>query len=99
MTREPKLKPCRCGRPAEVKYICGLGRGVIEYSTNPFRSSWPTLYISCPVCRRNLCIRITKGSSIDHRDRAKRKLIKRWNDAMDADSIPTNTRSVYEVKK
>lgn len=101
MTKDPKLEPCRCGRPAEVQYIAGLGRGVIEYVSNPFKSSYPTYYIHCLVCNRNLCIRITRGSAVEYRDRARRKLIRKWNAVMrsDIDLIPANTKNVWEVKE
>lgn len=95
---DPKIKPCRCGREAEVKYICGLGCGIIEHVQNPFANSYPTYYIHCPVCNRNLCIRITRGSLVEYRDKARRKLIRRWNKAMEADSIPANADRLYEVK-
>ena len=98
-TKDPKLKPCRCGQAVEVGYIAGLGRGVIEYVKNPFKSSYPTYYIHCPVCNRNLCIRITRGSAVEYRDKARRKLIRRWNEAMDADFIPANTEKLWEVTK
>lgn len=99
--KDPKLKPCKCGRDVEVKYIAGLGRGVIEHVNNPFKSSYPTLYIHCPVCNRNLCIRITRGSAVEYRDRARRKLIRKWNAVMraDIDLIPANTKNVWEVTK
>ena len=99
VTKDPKLKPCKCGRDVEVKYIAGLGRGVIEHVNNPFKSSYPTLYIHCPVCNRNLCIRITRGSAIEYRDEARRKLIRKWNEAMELDLLPANAMNVYEVKK
>ena len=100
-TKDPKLEPCRCGRPVEVNYIAGLGRGVIEYVSNPFKSSYPTYYIHCPVCNRNLCIRITRGSAVEYRDRARRKLIRKWNAVVrsDIDLIPANTKNVWEVTK
>ena len=100
-TKDPKLGPCRCGRPAEVQFIAGLGRGVIEHVSNPFKSSYPTYYIHCPVCNRNLCIRITRGSAVEYRDRARRKLIRKWNAVMraDIDLIPANTKNVWEVTK
>lgn len=100
-TKDPKLEPCRCGRLAEVQYIAGLGRGVIEHVSNPFKSNYPTYYIHCPVCNRNLCIRITRGSAVEYRDRARRKLIRKWNAVMraDIDLIPANTKNVWEVTK
>lgn len=97
--KDPKLKPCRCGQAVEVGYIAGLGRGVIEYVNNPFKNSCPTYYIHCPVCNRNLCIRITRGTAVEYRDKVRRKLIRRWNEAMDADFIPANTEQLWEVTR
>ena len=97
--KDPKLNPCRCGKEAKVEYIAGLGRGVIEYVNNPFKSGFPTYYIHCPVCNRNLCIRLDRGLTAEYRDKCRRKLIRRWNEAMQADSIPTNTKKVYTVIK
>ena len=99
MTKDPKIKPCKCGREVDIHYIAGLGRGVIEHIKNPFKSSFPTYYIHCPVCNRNLCIRIDRGSAVEYRDKARRKLIRRWNECMDADYLPANPTQIYEVKK
>ena len=98
MTKDPKLKPCKCGRDAKVEWVAGMGRGVIEYSNNPFASSHPTYYIFCPRCKRNLCIRLTKGSSVEYRDKMRRKLIRQWNGCMDADYLPANATKIYDVK-
>lgn len=101
MTKEPKFEPCRCGREVEVKYIAGLGRGVIEFVDNPFASSVPTWYIHCPMCNRNLCIRVRRRSTADYRDSCRRKLIRKWNAVMraDIDLIPANTKNIWEVKE
>ena len=96
--REPKLNACRCGSAVEVKYICGLGRGVIEYVDNPFKDSRPVYYIDCPACHRNLRI-VINGRTAWRRDKAKRKLIRRWNEAMDGDMIPGYSGRYFEVTK
>lgn len=73
-----KLKPCQCGNTVEVKYIAGIGGSLLKYIDNPFASSMPTYYIKCDKCGRSLMVRITK-TTVGHRDKCKRDLIKEWN--------------------
>ena len=73
-----KLKPCQCGNTVEVKYIAGIGGSLLKYIDNPFASSMPTYYIKCDNCGRSLMVRITK-TTVGHRDKCKRDLIKEWN--------------------
>lgn len=77
-----KLKPCTCGNTVEVKYIAGIGGGLLKYIDNPFASSMPTYYIKCDKCGRSLMVRITK-TTVGHRDKCKRDLIKEWNRRVD----------------
>lgn len=73
-----KLKSCRCGNTVEVKYIAGIGGSLLKYIDNPFAGSMPTYYIKCDNCGRSLMVRITK-TTVGHRDKCKRDLIKEWN--------------------
>lgn len=72
------LKPCKCGNPVEVKYICGFGGGLSEVVKNPFAGSTPAYYIQCGKCGESLCIRL-KMQTVQHRDKCKRELVKSWN--------------------
>lgn len=73
-----KLKPCPCGNTVEVKYIAGIGGSILRYIDNPFASSMPRYYINCDKCGRSMMVRITK-TTVGHRDKCKRDLIKEWN--------------------
>lgn len=77
-----KLKPCTCGNTVEVKYIAGIGGSLLKYIDNSFASSMPTYYIKCDKCGRSLMVRITK-TTVGHRDKCKRDLIKEWNRRVD----------------
>ena len=76
-----KLKKCECGNEVEVKYIAGLGRGILELSKNPFAGGMPTYYICCDKCGKSDFIRL-RMQTVTHRDKCKRDLIKRWNNGL-----------------
>lgn len=74
-----ELKPCPfCGNTVEVKYIAGIGSSLLQYIDNPFAGSMPTYYINCNKCGRSMMVRLKK-STVEHRDKCKRDLIKAWN--------------------
>ena len=73
-----ELKPCPCGNTVEVKYIAGIGSSLLQYIDNPFAGSMPTYYINCNKCGRSMMVRLKK-STVEHRDKCKRELIKAWN--------------------
>ena len=77
-TMPNELKPCPCGNTVEVKYIAGIGKSLLQYIDNPFASSMPTYYINCDKCGRSMMARLKK-STVEHRDKCKRDLIKAWN--------------------
>ena len=73
-----KLKPCLCGNTVEVKYIAGIASSLQQYVNNPFAGSMPTYYILCDNCGRNDYERL-RMTTVQHRDKCKRTLIRRWN--------------------
>ena len=73
-----ELLPCTCGNPVEIKYVAGLGRGILEFTKNPFASSVPTYYIRCEKCGKAMCVKF-RMMTVAHRNKCKRDLIKRWN--------------------
>lgn len=73
-----KLKPCPCGNPVEVKYVAGIGKGILEFTKNPFASGVPSYYIHCEKCGKAMEVKI-RMVTVAHRNKCKRSLIKRWN--------------------
>ena len=83
MTREEaieynELKPCPCGNTVEVKYIAGIEKSLLQYIYNLFGGSMSAYYINCNKCGRIMMVRLKK-STVEHRDKCKRELIKAWN--------------------
>ena len=84
--RHPRLHNCPvCGRPAEIKYICGMDRTVRQAARNPFAGSYPAWYIMCE-CGNNMLMRC-KRASFDDMQKVLTRLGREWNKQMTGEPI------------
>lgn len=82
-----ELNPCpKCGRPVEISYITGIGKSIQVMMKHPFAGTNPTWYILCGYCGHNMATRYNRGT-YEEQQKAKRYLIKAWNDRREVDSV------------
>ena len=84
--RRPRLHTCPvCGRPVEIKYICGIGYSLRGAVKNPFAGSYPAWYILCG-CGNNMLMRC-KVSSFETMQKVLTRLGREWNKQMTNEPI------------
>ena len=86
MSKDESLKPCpNCGKEVEIKYIAGLSKELRKAMQHPFAHSKPTWYICC-ACGHNMAT-LVKYGTYEEQQKAKRYLIKAWNERKEVDSL------------
>jgi hypothetical protein len=76
-----KLKPCKCGKEVEIKYMAGISPSLAKIAGIVNSTPYPRYYIMCS-CGR-CCETRVNGITEQQRDRQKNILIRAWNNEVE----------------